>query len=98
MELGRSTNIQVLKSLTCSLATGRDEEYTIVIEEEGNVVRRVHKAEIITLHEEVCDKEGHVKSRPSTRSLWNILNMCPASQRKILAGLDNIPNCTFKSP
>ena len=39
--------------------------------------------------EGVCNKEGYVENRP-TRTLWNILNMCPASQRKSLAGLDNV--------
>ena len=30
------------------------------------------------------------KRRPSERTLWNILKNCPASQKKILAGLDNV--------
>ena len=51
-----------------------------------NVVRTVHKAEIIRLYEGMCEKEGYVEDRPSTRSLWNIISMCPASQRKSLAG------------
>ena len=55
-----------------------------------NVIRMVHKAEIIRLYEGVCNKEGYVENRPSTRTLWNILTMCPASQRKSLAGLDNV--------
>ena len=42
------------------------------------------------MYEGVCEKEGHVEDRPSTRTLWNILNMCPASQRKSLAGLDDV--------
>ena len=55
-----------------------------------NVVRTVHKAEMIRLYEAACDKEGYIEDRPSTRTLWNVLNMCPASQRKSLAGLDNV--------
>ena len=57
-----------------------------------NVVRTVHKAEVIRLYEGACDKEGYsrVDGRPSTRTLWNIISNCPASQRKSLAGLDNV--------
>ena len=54
-----------------------------------NVVRTVHKAELIRLYEAACMTEGHT-NKPSTRTLWNILTMCPASQRKNLAGLDNV--------
>ena len=54
-----------------------------------NVVRIVHKAEIIRLYEAACEEEGYTH-KPSTRTLWNILQMCPASQRKSLAGLDNV--------
>ena len=54
-----------------------------------NVVRTVHKAEIIRLYETYCEREGYT-DKPSTRTLWNILSMCPASQRKHLAGLDNV--------
>ena len=57
-----------------------------------NAVRTVHKAEVIRLYISACDKEGYTKEqgRPSERTLWNILNNCPASQRKSLAGLDNV--------
>ena len=57
-----------------------------------NVVRTVHKAGIIRLYEGACDQMNHTKEtgRPSTRTLWNILQNCPASQRKSLSGLDNI--------
>ena len=57
-----------------------------------NVVRTVHKAEIIRLYEGACEKSNHTKENglPSTRTLWNILQNCPASQRKSLSGLDNI--------
>ena len=50
-----------------------------------NAVRTVHKAEIIRLYTSACDKEGYTKDKqhPSERTLWNILNNCPASQRKI---------------
>ena len=36
--------------------------------------------------------EGYAQEngRPSERTLWNILNNCPASQRKSLAVLDNV--------
>ena len=54
-----------------------------------NVVRTLHKAEIIRLYEASCVEECY-GSTPSTRTLWNILEMCPASQRKSLAGLDNV--------
>ena len=30
------------------------------------------------------------KGCPSERTQWNIVNNCPASQRKSLAGLDNV--------
>ena len=57
-----------------------------------NAVRTVLKAEIIRLYTSACDKEGYTKDKrhPSERTLWNILNNCPASQRKKLAGLDNV--------
>ena len=57
-----------------------------------NVVRTVHKAEIIRLYEAACDEEGYDKNsgRPSTRTIWNILDNCPSNQRKSLSGLDNI--------
>ena len=57
-----------------------------------NVVRTVHKAGIIRLYEGACDQMNHTKETgpPSTRTLWNILQNCPASQRKSLSGLDNI--------
>jgi len=57
-----------------------------------NAVRTVHKAEIIRLYISACEREGytHETGRPSERTLWNILNHCPASQRKSLAGLDNV--------
>ena len=57
-----------------------------------NAVRTVHKAEIIRLYTCACDKQGYTKEKghPSERTLWNILNNCPASQRKSLAGLDNV--------
>ena len=51
----------------------------------SNVVRTVHKAEMIRLYEAACGEEGYT-DKPSTRTLWNILEMCPASQRKSLAG------------
>ena len=56
-----------------------------------NAVRTVLKAEIIRLYTSACDK-GYTKDKrhPSERTLWNILNNCPASQRKKLAGLDNV--------
>ena len=49
-----------------------------------NAVRTVHKAEIIRFYTSACDKEGYTKEKghPSERTLWNILNNCPASQRK----------------
>ena len=57
-----------------------------------NAVRTVHKAEIIRLYEGACDQMNHIKvtGRPSTTTLWNILQNCQASQRKSLSGLDNI--------
>ena len=56
------------------------------------VVRIQHKAEIIRLYNHRCDLEGYTQEsgRPSVRTLYNILNNCPSSQRKSLAGLDNI--------
>ena len=37
----------------------------------------------------MCEKEG-ITDKPCTRTLWNIINQFPASQRKSLAGLDNV--------
>ena len=56
-----------------------------------NAMRVVHKAEIIRLYTSTCDK-GYTKKKgsPSERTLWNILNNCPASQRKSFASLDNV--------
>ena len=57
-----------------------------------NVIRTVHIAEVICLYEGACDKDGYNREngRPSTQTLWNIINNCPASQRKNLASLDNV--------
>ena len=57
-----------------------------------NAARTVHKAEAIRLYISPCDMEGYTQmnGRPSERILWNILSNCPASQRKSLAGLDNV--------
>ena len=56
-----------------------------------NAIRMVNKVEVIRLYISVCNKEMHTQSvsRPSERTLSHILNNCPASQRKSLAGLDN---------
>ena len=57
-----------------------------------NVIRTVHKAEVIRLYEGACDKDGYNREngRPSTRTLWNIINNCRASERKTAASLDNV--------
>ena len=57
-----------------------------------NVVRTVHKSEAIRLYINACNLENHTQAegRPCQRTLWNIINNCPASQRKSLSGLDNI--------
>ena len=57
-----------------------------------NATRTVHKAAAIRLYISSCDMEGYTQmnGRPSERNLWNILSNCPASQRKSLAGLDNV--------
>ena len=57
-----------------------------------NVIRTVHKAEVIRLYEGASDKDGYNREngKPSTRTLWNIINNCRASERKIPAGLDNV--------
>ena len=57
-----------------------------------NAARTIHKAEAIRLYISPCDMEGYTQmnGRPSERTLWNILSNCPASQRKSLAGLDNV--------
>lgn len=54
-----------------------------------NVVRTVHKSEIIRLYESASDQVGYTKdnNRPCSRTLWNILENCPASQRRSLAGM-----------
>ena len=48
-----------------------------------NAVRTVHKTEAIRLYLGACVMEGYTQEngRPSERTLWNILNNCPASQR-----------------
>ena len=57
-----------------------------------NAARTVHKTKAIRLYISPCDMEGYTQmnGRPSERTLWNILSNCPASQRKSLAGLDNV--------
>lgn len=57
-----------------------------------NVVRIMHKAEIVRLYMYSCDLENYTQEngRPSERTIWNMLNNCPSSQRKSLAGLDTI--------
>ena len=52
----------------------------------------VHKAGIIRLYTSKRAKEGYTKEggRPSEATLWNIFNNCPSSQKKSLAGLDNV--------
>ena len=69
---------------TVKLSTGRKTKMP-------NAVRTVHKTEAIRLYLGACEMEGYTQEngRPSERTLWNILNNCPASQRKSLADLDN---------
>jgi len=57
-----------------------------------NAVRTLHKAEVVRLYIGACEEEGYTQEngRPSERTIWKMLNRCPASQRKSLAGLDNI--------
>ena len=57
-----------------------------------NAVRTVHKTEAIHLYLGACQMEGYTQENgsPSEHTLWNILNNCPASQRKSLAGLYNV--------
>ena len=43
-----------------------------------NAIRTTHKAEVIRSY------------KPSERTLWKIFNNCSSSQRKSLAGLDNM--------
>ena len=56
-----------------------------------NVVRTVYKSEIVRLYI-AASEEGYTTAngRPSVRTIWNLLNHCPASQRKSLNGLDNM--------
>ena len=70
---------------TVKLSTGRKTKIP-------NAARTIHKAEAIRLYISPCDMEGYTQmnGRPSERTLWNILSNCPASQRKSLAGLDNV--------
>ena len=70
---------------TVKLSTGRKTKIP-------NAARTVHKAEAIRLYISPCDMEGYTQMNgcPSERNLWNILSNCPASQRKSLAGLDNV--------
>ena len=57
-----------------------------------NVVRTLHKAEIVRRYIHACNQQNYTpeNGRPSERTIWNLLNSCPSSQRKSLAGLDNI--------
>ena len=70
---------------TVKLSTGRKTKIP-------NAARTVPKAEAIRLYISPCDMEGYTQMNgcPSKRTLWNILSNCPASQRKSLAGLDNV--------
>ena len=49
-----------------------------------NAVRTVHKSEIVGLY--IAASEGYTTAngRPSVRTIWNMLNNCPANQRKSL--------------
>lgn len=57
-----------------------------------NALWTVHQVEIIRLYEAACDQMNQTKVAdwPSTRTLWTILQSCPASQLECLPGLDNI--------
>ena len=46
--------------------------------------RTVHKSEIVRLY--IAASEGYTTAngRPSVQTIWNILNNCPANQRKSL--------------
>ena len=70
---------------TVKLSTGLKTKIT-------NAVRTVHTAEANHLYISACDMEGYTQmnGHPSERTLWNILSNCPASQRKSVAGLDNV--------
>ena len=70
---------------TVKLSTGRKTKIS-------NAVRTVHKAEAIRLHLGACEMESYTQENghPYEYTLWNILKNCPASQRKSLAGLDNV--------
>ena len=56
-----------------------------------NVVRTVHKSEIVSLYK-AASEEGYTTAngRQSGRTIWNMLNNCPASQHKYQSGLDNV--------
>ena len=58
----------------------------------ANALRTVHKVEIIRLYEAAGDQMNQTKVAdwPSTRTLWSILQSCPASQLKCFPGLGNI--------
>ena len=70
---------------TVKLSTGRKTKIP-------NAARTVHKAEAIRLYIHSCDMEGYTQmnGRLSEQNFWNILSNCPTSQRKSLAGLDNV--------
>ena len=57
-----------------------------------NVVRTVHKSEIVGLYIAASEGEAYtiVNGRPSVQTIWNTLNNCPASQCESLSGLDNV--------
>ena len=56
----------------------------------------MHKAEVICLYLSACEMEGYTKENghPSEHALSNILNNCPAPQRKSLTGLDVASDCS----
>lgn len=52
----------------------------------------IFKTEIFRLYKGACDQMNDTKetNRSSTRTLWNIVQNCPAGQQKKLSGLESI--------
>ena len=55
-----------------------------------DAMRMVHKSEAIRLYIGACNKECNTQESdcPFEGTLWNILNTCPAPQRKSIAGFN----------
>jgi hypothetical protein len=54
-----------------------------------NIVRTITRSTMVTLYMKHCTEEGFINPL-SRRTMFRILEVCEASQRKSLRGLDNV--------